>query len=257
MYTYTSVRSPQWADAAHTVIDCFVKFEQLKVEVPFTANPNDVESHGREIFARCAAGDFGQVAPYAPKPAPAEIVNEGGVSNLLHGWPEIYDFIRQANAEVARGTPRGIILVWSAMIEAVLGRILESFLVDHAKSRELIWDDAQSSLGTFSGRSKVCFALGLITQRELMMCDKIRAVRNLAAHEWNVDLTNKAFRTKAIPALKALYDADPAQQWVWNENDLEFLVLQVYASSCSFLLFRLAQRLVDIAEERRPQRNDP
>jgi hypothetical protein len=35
--------------------------------VPFTASPNDVEAHGREIFA---AASEGPVAPYVPPPAP-------------------------------------------------------------------------------------------------------------------------------------------------------------------------------------------
>ncbi len=254
--SYTSVRSPRWVDAAHTRIDCLVKFSYLKVEVPFTADPDDVEAHGREIFARCAAGEFGEVAEYVPKAEPVEVVAEGGLPKLVQGWPELEEFINQANAEVARGTPRGIILVWSTMIEALLGRILKSFLVDHSKARELIWDDAQSSLGTFSGRSKTCFALGLISRRELTVCDRIRAVRNVAAHEWNVDLKNEAFRVKAIPALKALYDLDHAKLYVWNENDLSFLILHIYAGSCGFLAVRLAERLVDIAAERRSERND-
>ncbi|MFO1209593.1 MAG: hypothetical protein U1E40_10275 [Amaricoccus sp.] len=253
---YTSVRSPQWVDAAHTRIDCFVKFAHLKVEVPFTADPKDVEAHGREIFARCAAGEFGEVVEYEPKPEPAGVVVEGGVPKLVQGWPEVEAFLEQANAEVARGTPRGIILVWSTMIEAMLGRVLESFLVDNAISRKLIWDDAQSSLGTFSGRSRVCFALGLISRHELTACDKIRAVRNVAAHEWNVDLKNDAFRGKAIPALKALYNLDHAKLYEWNEDDLSFLILHIYAGSCGFLTVRLAERLVDLAGERRPERND-
>ena len=209
---YTSVRSPRWVDATHTRIDCFVKFMHLKVEVPFTADSKDA-GEGPEIFARCAAGEFGEVAEYVPEPEPVKVV-AGGVPKLVQGWPEVEELIKQANTEVARGTPRGIILVWSTMIEAMLGRILESFLVDNAISRKLIWDDAQSSLGTFSGRSKVCFALGLISRRELTVCDKIRAVRNVAAHEWNVDLKNEAFRAKAIPALKALYYLDHAKLYV-------------------------------------------
>jgi hypothetical protein len=38
--------------------------------IPFTASPDDCEAHGREIFARCLAGDFGTVAEYVPPPAP-------------------------------------------------------------------------------------------------------------------------------------------------------------------------------------------
>ena len=33
--------------------------------MPFTASPDDTESHGQEIFAAAVAGEFGEVAPYA------------------------------------------------------------------------------------------------------------------------------------------------------------------------------------------------
>jgi hypothetical protein len=31
--------------------------------IPFTADPNDVEEHGRQLFAEAEAGKFGAVAP--------------------------------------------------------------------------------------------------------------------------------------------------------------------------------------------------
>jgi hypothetical protein len=41
---------------------------------PFGASPDDVEAHGREIYAKAKAGDFGPVAPYLPPPPPAPVV---------------------------------------------------------------------------------------------------------------------------------------------------------------------------------------
>lgn len=41
---------------------------------PFGASPDDVEAHGRQIYARAHAGDFGPVAPYVPPPPPALVV---------------------------------------------------------------------------------------------------------------------------------------------------------------------------------------
>lgn len=32
--------------------------------IPFTASPDDVEDHGREIHAAAEAGDFGPISPY-------------------------------------------------------------------------------------------------------------------------------------------------------------------------------------------------
>jgi hypothetical protein len=66
---YTKVKNLKWADAEHTRINCEVDFEHLNEEfVPFTANPDDVEQHGKEIFAKAIAGEFGAIDEYTPPP---------------------------------------------------------------------------------------------------------------------------------------------------------------------------------------------
>jgi hypothetical protein len=67
---YTYAKDPQWADAEHTRIDLTVKFDHIAEELPFTADPSDCEAHGREIFAKAVAGEFGLVAEYEPPPPP-------------------------------------------------------------------------------------------------------------------------------------------------------------------------------------------
>ena len=62
-------KDPKWVDAEHTMIDLTIKWDSFPEELPFTASPNDVEEHGRLIFAAAAAGQFGEVAEYVP-PAP-------------------------------------------------------------------------------------------------------------------------------------------------------------------------------------------
>jgi len=62
---YTNAHSPSF-DATGG-IQLFVTFEGLG-EVPFGASPNDAEAHGREIYARALAGEYGEVAPYVAPP---------------------------------------------------------------------------------------------------------------------------------------------------------------------------------------------
>jgi hypothetical protein len=71
---YSKIENPQWTNAENTAIDCVVTFDHIGAAVPFTANPNDSEAHGREIFERCAAGEFGEVATYVPPPEPVKEV---------------------------------------------------------------------------------------------------------------------------------------------------------------------------------------
>ncbi len=71
---YSNITAPQWANAEKSAIDCIVTFDHVGEPCPFTANPLDPLAHGREIFARAASGEFGQVADYVPPPAPPEPV---------------------------------------------------------------------------------------------------------------------------------------------------------------------------------------
>ena len=64
--TIVSVTNPQWANAQHTTINVTARFAEIDEDLPFTANPLDTEAHGREIFARASAGEFGLIDSYVP-----------------------------------------------------------------------------------------------------------------------------------------------------------------------------------------------
>lgn len=59
---------PVWANAQQTAINLNVKFEELAEVLPFTANENDIEPHGRELFERAVEGEFGPIAEYVAPP---------------------------------------------------------------------------------------------------------------------------------------------------------------------------------------------
>lgn len=68
-YTYTTVSNPQWLNSTQTQIGLYVNFDHLAEEsVFFTADPNDIEPHGVELYNRAVAGDFGTIASYSPEP---------------------------------------------------------------------------------------------------------------------------------------------------------------------------------------------
>lgn len=59
-FEYTTVTDMQWANEARSAVTMTVDFNSLGL-VPFTASPDDMEEHGRELFARAVAGDFGSI----------------------------------------------------------------------------------------------------------------------------------------------------------------------------------------------------
>lgn len=65
-----SVSNPRWSNEERTRIDCEIMTSQFGDEVlPFTADANDVEAHGRKIFADLASGKYGPIAEYVPPPS--------------------------------------------------------------------------------------------------------------------------------------------------------------------------------------------
>jgi hypothetical protein len=64
---YTTVTNVRYANKDHTAIVCDVTFVRLGT-VSFTPTANDSEAHGREIYERCVAGEFGEIAEYVLQP---------------------------------------------------------------------------------------------------------------------------------------------------------------------------------------------
>lgn len=74
----TSVLNPRWSNVEQTTIDCEITTSQLGDEVlPFTASLNDVEAHGRAIFADIIAGKYGPIAEYVAPSEQVQPVVEG------------------------------------------------------------------------------------------------------------------------------------------------------------------------------------
>ncbi len=77
----TSLTNPVWADVLQTKIDCVITTSQFGDEqLPFTADKNDVEPHGRAIFQDIVDGKYGPIAEYVPPPEPEIAPNQPNVS---------------------------------------------------------------------------------------------------------------------------------------------------------------------------------
>lgn len=68
-----NVRDLRWHDRAHTMVECVIDWKghikhMPEGEHPFIAWRDDLYDHGREIFERAIAGEFGRIAEWGTQP---------------------------------------------------------------------------------------------------------------------------------------------------------------------------------------------
>ena len=82
----TNITNPTWANAEHTIVNATVTHSEFGI-ISFSASPDDVEAHGREIFADAVAGKFGPIGEYVPLvivvPVPQAVTRYQGRATLL------------------------------------------------------------------------------------------------------------------------------------------------------------------------------
>lgn len=67
---YRQIFNPRWANAAQTILDCDVDFEEIEeATVPFTAVANDKYAFTSEIYNKILNGDYGTIAAYVAPPS--------------------------------------------------------------------------------------------------------------------------------------------------------------------------------------------
>lgn len=225
----TSARSPKWANEDCTAIDCLVRTNTLHREIPFTASPNDPEVHGRELFARCLAGEFGVIAPMDAATKHQTLQQTG----LPPGYSRLQQFLNEVNLENGRKSFRSVVVLWGSYLDNLLDEILEANALRALAAGEPVGKPP----ATLDARIKRALELGVIDQKDAEKCHSIRRIRNAAAHEWELSLATE----NILPSLRALYEADHSQLLVFHE-DLEFLLQMVYATSCAMLVMKLIDR---------------
>jgi hypothetical protein len=77
MFTLEYAKDPFFQTADQQCIHITVKWVEFAEEMPFGAMANDVEEHGRLLYARVIAGEFGQIAPYVPPLEPTQPITMG------------------------------------------------------------------------------------------------------------------------------------------------------------------------------------
>ncbi|EDM72999.1 hypothetical protein RAZWK3B_02225 [Roseobacter sp. AzwK-3b] len=224
------IKIPYEIESAHKIsetdapdsLDCCVKFNHCKIEVPFTAMATDSEAHGRSLYKRLRAGEFGKSHPKgsfarisSAVKSPREIsLSQQSIKLMLQG-------IQEGNLENSRGTPRGIVLVWSALLEIALGEVIRSRLPGDAVGK------------TLGAKIQQLKEKGVLTQaedyRDLVA---IKNIRNHAAHNLRFSrFEHLQDDKKALEGYSTLY-AGYAEAMYHEVSDLLFVARFVFSPSC-------------------------
>lgn len=224
------IRIPYEIEYAHEIsetdapdsLDCTVKFNHCRIEVPFTAMATDTEAHGRSLYKRLRAGDFGKIHPkgsFARVSSAATSPREISLSQQSINF--MFQGIQEGNLENSRGTPRGIVLVWSALLEVALGELIRSRLPGDAVSK------------TLGGKIHQLKEKGVLSDAE--DCKDLIAIKNIRNHAAH-NLRFSRFEhlqddKKAFESYSALY-AGYAQAMYHEVSDLLFVARFVFSPSC-------------------------
>jgi len=80
-------------------------------------------------------------------------------------------------------TDRGLATAAAAILDHLLARLIENFLVDDPQATKRLLGNPFSPLGSFAARTAAAYSLGLITKDERDDLDCIRGIRNDFAHQ--------------------------------------------------------------------------
>jgi len=227
-----TVRDPQWVSEDGTRVNCIVKFSHIKEEHEFTAYAFDSELHGREIWAGCVRGEYGEVKPYIPSnnsvvAPPNELPEELRVFSV---------FLETVNAENTRKSFRSVAILWGAMLDETLNDLLLTY--------KKLNPETNVKANTLNNKIDRTFQFQLITDQQKDRLDHIRLIRNEVAHNWNLTLENEKFNY----SLKTLYFLDHSENFEYLEN-LDFLLQMIFSGSCAMIVLELKNRIETFINE--------
>lgn len=222
-----SVKNPIWIDKEKTAINCIIKTNHVKVEIPFTASPYDSEEHGKKLFSELISGKYGKIeeCTKTQEDNSLKIINKENLDNKTF---ELIEFIAIANKDLSSYSPRNIVILWSAKFEYVLKKYLEVKNTDFVRRNP-----------SFNKIIKLMKSNSFFDEKDFECAENIRLIRNIAAHEWNFTLYTKNNKNKSVQDyIKNLYYLEHSELFKENFEDLEYMTKMFFTQSCARLIMK-------------------
>lgn len=115
-------------------------------------------------------------------------LHRGSASMARKSWKRDLEAMWSAfEKSIKDETLRGKALVHGALIEDATTRLLQAYLVPGPSTSEM-FSNFTSAAGTWSNKTNLAFAVGLITEEEARAADLLRAIRNDFAHSMEPEI---------------------------------------------------------------------
>lgn len=83
-------------------------------------------------------------------------------------------------ASLMEESDRGAVLISAALLDDLLERSIRSLLIDDSRVDQLF---ESGPLGSLFSRTLTAFVLGILSEQEYQVCERVRKIRNVFAHE--------------------------------------------------------------------------
>lgn len=134
---------------------------------------------------------------------------------------------------------RGVVLINATILDELLRRLIESYVVEHSDVKKLT-QGFNAPIGSFHSRILLSFGIGLIPEDEYKQLDLIRKIRNEFAHKIDV-----SFKSQSV-----LSHCGSLSRWPMFTQIPEATSRDVFVMSAAFLMVGIESRLQEAASQR-------
>jgi mannitol operon repressor len=132
------------------------------------------------------------------------------------------------------------VLTAVAMLDDLLGRVLQSFLIDNEGTKALM-EGPFAPIGTLAAKAAAAYAMGLISADEKREIDTLRKIRNVFAHEVHVSFSSEKVAKLCV---KLMFCAEATGNIAVDSSRGQF------STSSAFMILSLTNRPHYVRERR-------
>lgn len=152
-----------------------------------------------------------------------------------------FDAVKRFQKELGDESPRGVVLIGTAMLEEKLRELMIATLVPNPTSSDNLFDGPNSAFGSLSSKIDGAYRMGLLSNSFCRDLHVIRRIRNEVAHEpqsFRFEDPSPKNRIESLSNSHGMYKRSP--NWV-EKNGFPSLKSQ-FIESVSWMVFYLAAK---------------